>query len=88
MKTLPYYCFEKTSCGSKYEARFWNHGGKQLAIVACVTEGVDWAAYIGTDAPYSRTEVDTLRYVAEWGCKLSKEDANYFFPNIDLPYRN
>ena len=86
-KTLPYYCFAQTERTSQYEARFWNCQGKQVAIVACVTEGIDWAAYIGTDAPNSYDEQSTLLYVADWGCKLSREDAQYFFPDIKLPYR-
>ena len=85
---LPYYKFYENSHGLYLEGRFWNQGGKQLAIVACVTKGVDWAAYIGTDAPDSYREDDTLEYVAKYGCKLSSCDAKHFFPKIDLPYRN
>lgn len=84
---LPYYCFEETDYKQKFEGRFYNCQGKQLAIVAIVTKGVDWAAYIGTDAPDSWHERDTLVYVAAKGCKLSKEDAQHFFPSIKLPYR-
>lgn len=83
----PYYVFEEDGCKVGYEARFWNQGGKQLAIVAVVTGNVDWAAYIGTDAPDSCKEEDTLRYVSKKGCKLSEKDAKHFFPAIKLPYR-
>ena len=82
-----YYTFEESDYHQSVEARFWNQGGKQLAIVACITKGVDWAAYIGTDAPDSYHEDDTLKCTAESGCKLSKKDAKYFFPDIKLPYR-
>ena len=72
-------------------ARFWNQSGKQMAVVAVITKGVDWAAYIGTDAPDSWHEQDTYVHVAEWGCKLTREDALYFFPEMEagplLPYR-
>jgi len=85
-----YYVFKQTDIKRYLEGRFWNQGGKQLAIVAIVTEANghgDWAAYIGTDAPNSYTEQATLEYVAERGCKLSQKDAKHFFPAIKLPYR-
>lgn len=84
---LPYYCFHHDGCDQHFEGRFWNQGGKQIAIVACITEGIDWAAYIGTDAPNSYHEDDTLKHVAKWGCKLSENDARHFFPAIKLRYR-
>ncbi len=91
IERYPYYCF-KTIRGKKYlEGRFWNQGGKQLAIVAITTQVGDfgdWAAYIGTDAPDSFREEDTLLAVADHGCKLSEGDARHFFPDIKLPYRN
>ncbi len=89
-KTYPYYCFKQTEAKQYLEGRFWNQDSKQLAIVAIVTqlgEWGDWAAYIGTDAPNSYREDDTLLEVAEYGCKLSETDARHFFPKIDLPYR-
>ena len=82
-----YYTFEEDDYEQSIEGRFWNQEGKQIAIVACITKGVDWAAYIGTDAPYSYDEYDTLKHVAQCGCKLSEKDARYFFPGINLPYR-
>lgn len=84
---LPYYHFREDSAKIYLEGRFWNQGGRQIAIVAVVTKDIDWAAYIGTDAPDSYHEQDTLDYVANKGCKLRSEDAKYFFPKIDLPYR-
>lgn len=90
-KRYPYFCFKKTECKEYLEGKFWNQGGKQLAIVAIVTrigDNGDWAAYIGTDAPNSYSEVDTLLVVAEHGCKLSAKDAKHFFPAITLPYRS
>ena len=80
------YAFEDNEHSTKLEARFWNSNGYQIAIVACITKGIDWAAYIGADKSY--TEAETLRTVANWGAKLSAEDAKYFFPNITLPYRH
>lgn len=80
------YKFSETGHEEKYEARFWNCQGKHIAIVACITKGIDWAAYIGANNSY--TEEGTLAYVAERGCKLSEEDARYFFPEIKLRYRH
>lgn len=89
-KQYPYHCFKRTDCRQYLEGRFWNQSGKQLAIVAIVTQVGDygdWAAYIGTDAPDSYLEYDTCLVVAESGCKLSEKDARHFFPEIKLPYR-
>ena len=80
-ETQLYYKFYENSHQLRLEGRFWNQGGKQLAIVACITKGVDWAAYVGTDAPHSYREDETLKYVAERGCKLSEKDARHFFPD-------
>lgn len=86
IQTYPYYHFQSDQYGVKLEGRFWNcGGGTQVAIVASITRGVDWAAYVGADR--SSREDDTLHHVAERGCKLSENDARYFFPGIDLPYR-
>jgi hypothetical protein len=82
-----YYTFKENEYKQSIEARFWNCQGKHIAIVASITKGVVWAAYIGTDAPDSYTEDGTLKYVLEKGCKLSEEDAKHFFPDIKLPYR-
>ena len=67
------------------EARYWNNGFG-ICIAASITEGVDWAAYIGADDGYSEESCKDNTLLN--GAKLSKEDAKYFFPNIDLPYRN
>lgn len=90
LDSLPYYVFKRTDVKRYLEGRFWNQGGKQLAIVAIITsiKGLgDWAAYIGTDAPDSYREEDTCLTVADHGCKLSEKDAKHFFPDIELPYR-
>lgn len=90
LDALPYHVFKRDGSKRYLEGRFWNQGGKQLAVVAIVTElngHGDWAAYIGTDAPDSYTEKATLLYVADHGCKLSDKDAKHFFPEINLPYR-
>jgi len=81
------YAFEEDEWKKHLEGRFWNCQGKHIGIVACITKGIDWAAYIGSDAPDSWGEEDTLKYVAEKGCKLSEKDARYFFPGFELPYR-
>ena len=80
------YKFLETETRDKYEGRYWNCQGNGIAIVASITKGIDWAAYIGTDK--SRSEGATLQFVSDWGCKLTERDARYFFPDITLPYRN
>jgi len=85
------YCFKKIDHKEYLEGRFWNQGGKQIAIVAVVTryrDKGDWASYIGTDAPNSYKEEDTCMAVAGHGCKLIEADARHFFPDIELPYRD
>lgn len=95
-KKIPYYLFKQEGqeggiMKRYYESRFWNQGGKQIAVIAIVTskgDKGDWGAYIGTDAPDSYTEEATLEYVAQHGCKLMKSDAEHFFSGIPFPYRN
>ena len=79
------YRFINTDYHEALEGRYWNANGFSLAIVASITKNIDWAAYIRADQ--SRTEEETLNFVKAHGCKLSEEDARYFFPEIDLPYR-
>ena len=67
------------------EGRYWNSNCKGITIVACITEKVDWAAYIGADDGWS--EEACIEWTADYGAKLSESDARHFFPNIDLPYR-
>ena len=66
--------------------RYWNSNGHGIAIVASITDPVDWAAYIGADT--GSREKDCIRYAADYGDKLSEKDARHFFPKIKLPYRN
>jgi hypothetical protein len=79
-----YYVFEENEHHKILEGRYWNCQGNGIAIVASITKGIDWSAYIGTDD--SSSEEDTLRYVVKYGSKLSEKDARYFF-DIDLKYR-
>jgi len=66
--------------------RYFNSNGHATAIVAVVTVGVDWAAYIGEADP--QREWEAYPHVAETGSKLLEKDARHFFPNIDLRYRS
>ena len=68
-------------------ARYYNSNYFATAIVASITEGVDWAAYIG-GADYKVPEKEAVEYVRDYGDKLSAKDARHFFPDIGLPYRN
>ncbi len=67
------------------EGRYWNSNGKGITIVASITEGIDWAAYIGADNGWE--EEACVKWAAEYGAKLSEDDAVHFFPNIPLRYR-
>jgi hypothetical protein len=67
-------------------ARYWNCNYFATAIVAVITEGINWAAYIG-GADYHLSEEAAVEWVAQTGEKLSKSDAKHFFPDITLPYR-
>jgi hypothetical protein len=67
-------------------ARYYNANGFAVTIVASITEGIDWAAYIGATDSF-KTEEETAEWVVKHGCKLARKDAMHFFPDIDLPYR-
>ena len=82
---LHYYRFKVIGSRQFYEGRYWNTNGVGICIVAVVTEGVDWAAYIGSDNGCS--EEKCLQWTAENGAKLSAEDAQHFFSEIKLQYR-
>jgi hypothetical protein len=66
--------------------RYYNANYYATAIVASITEGIDWAAYIG-GADHTLPEFNAVEYVRDYGCKLSEKDARHFFPTIELPYR-
>ena len=66
--------------------RYYNANYYAVAIVASITEEIDWAAYIG--APdYRLPEAEAAKYVRDYGCKLSETDARHYFPDIKLHYR-
>ena len=66
--------------------RYYNSNYYATAIVAVITEDIDWAAYIG-GADYKLPEEEAVKYVSDCGAKLSKDDALHYFPDINLPYR-
>ena len=68
------------------EARYWNTNGIAIAIIAIITEDIDWAAYVGATDMIDYKD-DTLQWTAHWGAKLWESDARHFFPNMDLPYK-
>jgi len=69
------------------EARFYNASDFAISIIAVINEGIDWAAYIGSTTNLITSEEETIEFVAKHGCKLSKKDAIYYFPDIKLRYR-
>jgi hypothetical protein len=68
------------------EGRYYNTNGFAIAVVAVITEGIDWSAYIGA-TPSTFKEHETIESVAKYGAKLIEEDARFYFPDIELPYR-
>jgi len=73
--------------------RSWYANGMGVQIVAVEGAGTptarDWAAYIG-GVSYSDPEDEAMKWVRQHGCKLTKEEAEFFFPHIaasDLHYR-
>ena len=79
---------ETTITQRRIEGRYWNANGKGIAIVASITNPIDWAAYIGAgDSEEMDCTEDCIKEVAEYGVKLSEKDARHFFPDIELPYR-
>lgn len=67
------------------EGRYWNVG-MGICIMAAITEGVDWAAYIGADN--GESERNCMEYTLEYGAKLLKHEALCFFPEFkDRIYR-
>ena len=68
------------------EGRYWNTSGIAIAVVASVTEGIDWAAYIGGSSEMM-SEEEMVDWTKRWGVKLSESDAVHYFSDIELPYR-
>jgi hypothetical protein len=75
--------------------RYYNANYYAAAIVATITvtgentkspngpgEIIDWSAYMGgTDG--TKREEEAVRHIAEYtGCKLTPQDAYYFFPEL------
>lgn len=85
MANYLYRCFRKLGGREFYTGRYWNANGKGIAIVAVVTVGVDWTAYIGADD--GQHEDACLVWTADHGAKLLQAEAELFFPEIELPYR-
>ena len=80
-----YYVINEDNWEVQLEGRYWNTNGKGICIVAVITKGIDWAAYIGADNGYS--EEKCMETTCAYGSKLSESDARHFFPKIELPYR-
>jgi hypothetical protein len=68
--------------------RYYNANHYAAAIVAVMTTDklgdiIDWTAYLGGTAGDKREE-EAVRHIAEYtGCKLSEQDARYFFPELE-----
>lgn len=86
-ETLPYYTFYEDEGEKRIEGRYWNPQGQNICVVAVITKGIDWAAYIGA-SPDTPSEKVALQNVSDWGVKLGEKDAGYFFPEVKLSYRH
>ena len=83
---LHYVIFEN-GYKKQLQARFWNCNGKKISVVASITKGADWAAYIGADT--LETEEESMQHALDYGCKLGERDALHFFPELaEMRYRN
>ena len=69
------------------KARFYNASSFAISIIAVINEGLDWAAYIGSTDSRITSGDAIMAFVAERGCKLTKKDAMYYFPDIKERYR-
>jgi hypothetical protein len=63
-----------------------NSNGYSCAIVAVITEGIDWAAYMG-GCSGDVSDTTTIEWVAQHGDKIPKKLAQFIFPDIELSYR-
>lgn len=68
------------------EGRYGCPQGRGICIVASITHGIDWAAYIGADQ--GRREADCITWTDHFGAKLTETDARHYFPDITMPYRH
>lgn len=63
---------------------YWNQNGLGIIIVAIEGYADDWAAYIGAANWKGASEEESIRYVCERGCKLSRNKAAAWFPNLPI----
>lgn len=76
-----------TRSTKRYAARYFNSNNVAVAIIAIASyidnKLFDWSAYIGGSRKVER-EQDCLKEVEDYGCKLSINDAQYFFPDLPI----
>ena len=67
---------------------YWNANNFAVVIVALEGGCNDWAAYIGATDSFSFPEYETVEFVKKHGCKISKDHAEFLFPEFkDLEWR-
>ncbi len=77
----------------QWEARYFSTNGYSCAVVARISldhnrTPMEWAGYMGGYAGHVNMQ-ETLEFVADYGAKLSEEDARHFFPEFaDVRYRH
>ena len=64
------YVFQENESTKKVEGRYWISQGVNIAIVACITKEVDWAAYIGaTGGESERLALPVIAAERERSCQ-------------------
>ncbi|KKL48057.1 hypothetical protein LCGC14_2329320 [marine sediment metagenome] len=63
---------------------YWNTNGVAMCIVAKEGGVADWAAYIGATNAANNSEEDTVQWVCRHGAKLSRKQANRWFPDLPI----
>ena len=71
-----HYIFHEDDHKQQLEGRYWNANWKGVCIMASITKGVDWAAYIGADN--GQSEDECMAWTLKYGVKLYEKDARYF----------
>jgi len=67
-------------------ARYFNTNYHAMIIIAAINHGLDWAVYATGVAP-ALPEEEAAQWCSKYGAKMSRMDAEHFFPDVKLPYR-
>ena len=79
---LPHYNKEAYGVSGILSYNYWNANGKGICIVAVEGGAADWAAYIGADDGWK--EAECVEWTCRHGCKLSRDQAHRWFPQLPI----